>query len=205
MPEMHLTLEIHFQQESFAPQPHPFLALGCVPLRLCPFAVEPTNHKPFADLCHTSPMAVNIHNMAEHKARQEQRKSAEVDRFGYRHALFPCQAPTCWSVGARCHVWVKSAEKNKGRGEIVNADGDGRWLVRHEHDNQVRSVNSKRLVRVFGGGQEETPILLICGDTDSYRRLAWTQLRKDDTTIEIGSSAGRCTAIIGKMCASVLG
>lgn len=74
--------------------------------------------------------------------------------------------------------------------------------VRLVDDRSIVSVPSHRLIRVLS---RKTPRVLITADTACYRRLAKTQLGRNDAVLEIGSSLGECTHLLHCHAGAVIG
>ncbi|CAE7776298.1 unnamed protein product [Symbiodinium sp. CCMP2456] len=69
-------------------------------------------------------------------------------------------------------------------------------------DGRIFGCSSGRVVRVL---PSSPPRVLLVYDTTTYRRLAKTQVGKDDGILEVGSSFGECTSILASHAAVVIG
>jgi len=56
-----------------------------------------------------------------------------------------------------------------------------------------------------GGGGGGGTALVVCAETESYRRLAWSQARAGDAVLEVGSSFGEASAILARRASLTLG
>ncbi|GBF93004.1 hypothetical protein Rsub_05615 [Raphidocelis subcapitata] len=111
-----------------------------------------------------------------------------------------------------------------GTGDGGDGGGGGRVLVAFDCDPSLRHrVRPARLVPVLprncsssvgGGGQGESGgtgaaggagLAVVCASTDSYRRLARSQVTKADAVLEIGCSTGECTRLLAQHAGRVVG
>eukprot|EP00439_Symbiodinium_sp_Y106_P030665 s4312_g3.t1 len=69
-------------------------------------------------------------------------------------------------------------------------------------DGRIFGCSSGRVVRVLPSSPAR---VLVVYDTTTYRRLAKTQVGKDDGILEVGSSFGECTSILASHAAVVVG
>ncbi|KAI8465794.1 MAG: hypothetical protein J3K34DRAFT_525045 [Monoraphidium minutum] len=131
-----------------------------------------------------------------------------------------------YRAGDFVFVWLKS-DRDTGRARVVEPAGaDGRVLVAFDVDPSLtHRVRPGRLVPVFsgagsstssssgggGGGEREGGgggggcVAVVCAATDSYRRLARSQVTKADAVLEVGCSAGVCTALLAQHAGRVVG
>lgn len=103
------------------------------------------------------------------------------------------------------HVEVEAeAEAKEGRLRIWYAFGGKRTYW----------VRPERLVKVLGCtyspelgivANQTTVLQIVVPETDEYRRLAYSQVLKDDTAVEIGCDLGKTVKILSKTCSNVVG
>lgn len=89
-----------------------------------------------------------------------------------------------------------------GTGGITVGSTSDSELVPVLMDGRVVMIKSLRLARVLS---LTPPRVVIMADTSSYRRLARTQVGREDAILEIGSSDGACTHVLSCHAAAVVG
>ncbi|KAL9653817.1 hypothetical protein ABK040_012878 [Willaertia magna] len=112
-------------------------------------------------------------------------------------------------------VWVLKSKKLFAKAKVIelpvqednnnNNEHFGKYLVQYK-DNSTYHCKPDNLLKIFKKTTVDSPnILIVCKTTSDYRRLARTQLTKEDVIIEIGSAQGVCTNYIEKYCKKVIG
>lgn len=130
------------------------------------------------------------------------------------------------SAGEKVMVWRKTwAEREIAHGkdceaEVLSASSSKKYKIKYTidgssyegtcvlawgstfHWSPPLSARADILIKVWnhdmGKLSPSLGILLICFDTESYRRLCWSQPQESDFVVEIGSSYGKATEIIAK-------
>lgn len=104
-------------------------------------------------------------------------------------------------IGDRVWVWRKQwNDRGDSHGRITaRLDAEGRVAVEYTHGGHY-DVRVPRVVKLHAG-----PAIVVCYDTNTYRRHCFAQPLPTDRCVEIGSSYGAATAIIARRCESVLG
>eukprot|EP01116_Phalansterium_solitarium_P001430 TRINITY_DN11227_c0_g1_i1.p1 TRINITY_DN11227_c0_g1~~TRINITY_DN11227_c0_g1_i1.p1 ORF type:complete len:378 (+),score=88.10 TRINITY_DN11227_c0_g1_i1:24-1136(+) len=133
----------------------------------------------------------------------------------YCYSVFATPAPTPpqFACGDAVFVLLRS-QRDTGRAVVVEpavTDGSsepelcGRVKVKFDADGSVHHVRLARLIKVHPRNAGKT--VIICGDTRNFRLLARSQPRAGDRVVEVGSSFGRCTALLAAVpgVASVVG
>lgn len=114
--------------------------------------------------------------------------------------------PLAWSAasvapGDRVAVLLTSTAKATGvvTGSVAANDGRRRVAVRLENGNGVMHVRPARVVPKLEAQSDGQCRVLVCPDTPTFRKLVQASCDQRDRVVEIGSSWGRCTSIIGKL------
>lgn len=104
-------------------------------------------------------------------------------------------------IGDRVWVWRKQwNDRGDSHGRITaRLDTEGRVAVEYTAGGKY-DVRVPRVVKLHAG-----PAIVVCYDTNTYRRHCFAQPLPTDRCVEIGSSYGAATAIIARRCESVLG
>ncbi|PRP79284.1 DNA-directed RNA polymerase [Planoprotostelium fungivorum] len=172
-------------------------------------------------VCSTCPYAFKITERIQHKIKMERKKPDDVmgesawenvdqttgqARFVLSEDWEKYAVPML-SVDDRAFVWLRS-DKHLGAATITNLPnpGEDRVCVRYEHNGSTYHVNPTRIipVRKLSSTAGET-LIFLCDNTREYRRLARSQVNKEDDVVDIGSSYGVCTDILSQHCDRVIG
>jgi hypothetical protein len=104
-----------------------------------------------------------------------------------------------FDIGDICYV-----EKKKGRAVVLTElqDGGKNQEVEFLDSGKRVRVSPRKLRRVYA--QHGVCSIVICEETEEYRRLARTQITSLDAVIEIGCSTGECSAVLANSRCSLI-
>ena len=106
--------------------------------------------------------------------------------------LLPAWPPYEKAPEADSLVWVRG--RGGGVARVVSAHGDElRVCPLYGSRAGVPCEVPRRKAELMRGRGEEQPAILLCGETESFRMLARSQLLPTDTVLEVGCSYGLAT------------
>lgn len=117
----------------------------------------------------------------------------------------PTSPLSAWPHAARCawppyvqplgrgeHAFIRKSRSGPAFAQVVESDGDELLVLRNGLDRSER-VPRRRAERVHNSSA-----LLLCEETDSFRKLARSQVLPADGVLEVGCSSGHATALLAR-------
>ena len=117
--------------------------------------------------------------------------------------LLPAWPPYATAPSAGSLVFVRGS-RGVGVSRVVSHEDDHLTVAPTSGPKAGRAVQISRRKAELMRGRDGRPAILLCGDTESFRRLARSQLLPSDRVLEIGCSYGEATALLAVKAEAVI-